>query len=292
MPKIQYKTVNIQQRGLALIEHVNGIIGEYASAGYALTLRQVYYQLVARDFIENSERSYKNVGNLISNGRLSGLIDWDDIEDRTRIHRELSHWSSPASIVEDAANQYRRDLWEGQRCYVEVWVEKDALIGIVEKAAQSLDCPCFSCRGYASQSAIWASAQRFLEKNHQDRDCIIIYLGDHDPSGIDMTRDIRERLELFAAAVDVQRVALTMQQIKKYDPPPNPAKESDTRASNYISLYGVHSWELDALKPEILHDLITDSVKISLDQKMFDAALNRQEAERKKLDAWAEKFHP
>ena len=203
MPKIQYQNINIQRRGLELIERVNGIIAEYDAAGYALTLRQVYYQLVARDVIENSERSYKNVGNLINNGRLSGLIDWNAIEDRTRVHRELSHWNSLSEILSDAASQYRRDLWEGQPYYVEVWVEKDALIGIVEQAAQSRDCPCFSCRGYASQSAMWASAQRFIRKYRQERQCILLYLGDHDPSGIDMTRDIRERLELFGADVNV-----------------------------------------------------------------------------------------
>ena len=181
--------------------------------------------------------------------------------------------------------QYRRDLWEGQPYYVEVWVEKDALIGIVEQAAHSLDCPCFSCRGYASQSAMWTAAQRFIEKADHGRECIIIYLGDHDPSGIDMTRDIRERLELFGAVIDVRRIALNMDQIKLYKPPPNPAKEADTRASGYISRYGTHSWELDALRPETLHSLITDAVKINLDQEMYDAVFEQQELERKQIEA-------
>jgi hypothetical protein len=189
-----------------------------------LTLRQVYYQLVSRDLIENSEKSYKHIGNLVNNGRLAGLIDWQAIEDRTRTLRRLSHWETPSEIVESAANQYRRDLWEGQDRYCEVWVEKDALICIVEQAASRLDCPCFSCRGYTSQSEMWGAAMRFIEKSENSRECVLIHLGDHDPSGIDMTRDIRERLAMFGASVDVKRIALNMPQIEEYNPPPNPAK--------------------------------------------------------------------
>jgi hypothetical protein len=283
MPLIQYEKINIQCRGLALIEQINTIIGEYEAAGYTLTLRQVYYQLVSRDLIPNTEKSYKNIGNLVNNGRLAGLIDWNSIEDRTRRHRTLAHWETPAEIIEGAANQYRRDLWEGQSRYVETWVEKDALIGIVEKAAKRLDCPCFSCRGYASQSAMWESAMRFIARKKQKG--VIIYLGDHDPSGLDMTRDIRERMALFGANVEVQRIALTMQQIKKYKPPPNPAKETDTRFEGYIAEYGSSSWELDALQPEVLDQLITDTIKDNLDQKKYNRVIKKQEAERKSITA-------
>ena len=280
---VQYKNIKIQRNGLAMIEQINDIIAEYQAAGYTLTLRQVYYQLVSRSCIENSEKSYKNVGNLVNNGRLAGLIDWEALEDRTRHIRALPHWETPAEIVRDAANLYRRDLWEGQSCYVEIWVEKDALIGIVEQAADHLDCPCFSCRGYVSQSALWAAAQRFIEKAGQNRECIIIHLGDHDPSGIDMTRDIRNRLELFGVTIDVQRIALNMPQIELYDPPPNPAKETDTRATGYIAVHGSHSWELDALRPEILDTLITDAIKSNLDQKKYNQMVQQQEAERKRI---------
>jgi hypothetical protein len=268
-----------------LIDQINEIISEYEAAGYSLTLRQVYYQLVSRDLIENTEKSYKNIGSLVSNGRLAGLIDWNAIEDRTRQHRSLPHWETPAEIVQGAANQYRRNLWEGQDRYCEVWVEKDALIGIVEQAADRLDTPCFSCRGYTSQSAMWAAAIRFIDKADEGRECVIIHLGDHDPSGIDMTRDIIDRLVHFGARVDVQRIALNMPQIKQYKPPPNPAKETDTRVEGYKKIYGLHSWELDALKPEILDQLITDAIKNNLDQKLYDLAIDRQEQERQSIMA-------
>ena len=283
--KIQYAKINIRRSGLSLIGHVNAIIAEYETAGYSLTLRQVYYQLVSRDLIENSEKSYKHVGSLVSNGRLAGLISWQAIEDKTRALRRLPHWDAPAEIVKSAAKQYRRDLWEGQSRYCEVWVEKDALIGIVEQAAERLDCPCFSCRGYTSQSEMWGAAMRFVEKSGNGRECVLIHLGDHDPSGIDMTRDIRERLAMFGASVDVKRIALNMPQIEEYNPPPNPAKETDTRAAGYIAKYGNSSWELDALEPRALDALITAAIKSSLDQKKYSRAIKKQEAERKSIAA-------
>ena len=285
MPRIEYQRIKIQGRGLAMIEQINAIIAEYEQAGYSLTLRQLYYQLVSKDLIPNSEKSYTNIGNLVNTGRLAGLIDWQSIEDRTRALRSLAHWPTPADIVKSAANQYRRDLWEGQSRYCEVWVEKDALIGIVEQAAERLDCPCFSCRGYTSQSEMWAAAMRFIDKAGQGRECVIIHLGDHDPSGIDMTRDIIDRLAIFGATVDVNRIALNMPQIRQYNPPPNPAKITDTRAAGYIKAHGPHSWELDALRPEILDGLITAAIKDSLDQKKYNQAIKKMEKERERIKA-------
>ena len=236
MPKRQYKEIRFQPKSLDLIELVNRIIDEYQAEGYELTLRQVYYQLVARGYIPNSERSYKNLGNLINDGRLAGLIDWYAIVDRTRNLRRNSHWSNPQSIMESAKYSYMLDRWKDQPNYVEVWVEKDALIGIVSQICQKLDVPHFSCRGYTSQSEMWTAAMRFNQFDYKESRTII-HLGDHDPSGIDMTRDIQERLQLFGADVDVKRVALTMEQIERFNPPPNPTKLSDARASGYISKY-------------------------------------------------------
>jgi hypothetical protein len=131
MSKICYREINFRSESLRLIEQVNAIIHEYQDMGYSLTLRQVYYQLVSRDVIPNNERSYKNLGNLISDGRMSGLIDWNAIEDRTRNLRKNSHWTSPGSIIHSAAYSFAYDKWADQDSYVEVWVEKDALVGIV-----------------------------------------------------------------------------------------------------------------------------------------------------------------
>lgn len=282
MPKIQYKEIRFQQKSLDLIELVNQVVDEYSAQGYELTLRQVYYQLVARGYIPNNERSYKNVGSLINDGRLAGLIDWHSVTDRTRNLRKESHWDNPADVIASARYSYNLDKWKGQPNYVEVWVEKDALVDIVGQACSPLDTPYFSCRGYTSQSEMWSAAQRFIRQERREKR-IIIHLGDHDPSGIDMTRDIQERLELFGADVYVKRVALTMNQIQTYNPPPNPAKITDSRASKYIDQFGDESWELDALEPKVITDLIKKQVTMYRNDDIYRAVCDKESREKEEL---------
>lgn len=289
MPKIQYKEISFRQKSLDLIELINSVIDEYSAQGYELTLRQAYYQLVARGYIENNERSYKNIGSLINDGRLAGLIDWNSITDRTRNLRNRAHWDQPQDVIYSAKYSYLLDKWEGQPNYVEVWVEKDALIDIVGQACRPLDTPHFSCRGYTSQSEMWSAAQRFIrQKNREAR--YIIHLGDHDPSSIDMTRDIQERLEMFGADVYVKRVALTMNQVTTYNPPPNPAKITDSRCGKYIDQYGEESWELDALEPQMLTKLITNEVTALRDDAIYQAICDREEAEKHELQTVADEY--
>lgn len=282
MPKIQYREIRFQQKSLDLIELVNQVVDEYSAQGYELTLRQVYYQLVARGYIPNNERSYKNVGSLINDGRLAGLIDWHSVTDRTRNLRQAGHWKNPADVIASARYSYNLDKWKGQPNYVEVWVEKDALVDIVGQACSQLDTPYFSCRGYTSQSEMWSAAQRFIRQDDREKR-IIIHLGDHDPSGIDMTRDIQERLGLFGADVYVKRVALTMNQIHTYNPPPNPAKITDSRASKYIDQYGNESWELDALEPKVITDLIKKQVTMYRNDDIYRAVCDKESREKDEL---------
>lgn len=280
--KICYREINFRPDSLRLIEQVNGIIHEYQQMGYSLTLRQVYYQLVARDVIPNSERSYKNLGNLISDGRMAGLIDWSAIEDRTRNLRENSHWDSPGSIIHSAAYSYAIDKWADQDNYVEVWVEKDALVGIVGQVCSELDVPYFSCRGYVSQSEMWSAAQRLQDFAGQ-KDIHIIHLGDHDPSGKDMSRDIVDRLDLFGVSISFQRIALNYDQIEEFGPPPNPTKLSDSRASGYIAEYGYECWELDALRPNVIDSLIREAVTSLCDLELLEGARKREQDSKETL---------
>ena len=277
------------RKAFDLINLINGVISEYSKQGYELTLRQTYYQLVARGYIENNERSYKNIGNLINDGRLAGLIDWNSITDRTRNLRRNSHWDRPQDVIYSAKYSYLLDKWEGQPNYVEVWVEKDALVDIVGQACEPIDTPYFSCRGYTSQSEMWTAAQRFIrQKNREGR--FIIHLGDHDPSGIDMTRDIQERLNMFGANVHVERVALTMNQVNTYNPPPNPAKITDSRCGKYIDQYGDESWELDALQPQMLVNLITSEVTALRDDEIYRAVCDREKQEKEELQKLADHY--
>jgi hypothetical protein len=288
--KIAYQTKNFKPDSLELINQANKIISEYQYKGYELTLRQVYYQLVARGVIPNNERSYKNLGNLISDARMTGLIDWLAIIDRTRNLQHNAHWTTPADIIDAAARQFAFDKWEDQDTYLEVWVEKDALIGIVGQSCRKLDVPHFSCRGYVSQSEMWSAAQR-MKNASRGKDIVIIHLGDHDPSGKDMSRDIVDRMRVFGIdSLEFKRIALNMDQIEQYNPPPNPTKLTDSRATGYIEQYGHECWELDALKPEIIDDLITRTVSLYCDQERFKKAKERERNTKKILETVSDKW--
>lgn len=264
---IAYETRSFQNKSQRLIEIANGIIGEYQSGGYDLTLRQLFYQFVSRAIIPNTESEYSKLGVLVSNARLAGLISWHAIVDRTRTARANSHFSDPGDILAAAAEQYRIDTRAGQDVYLEVWVEKESLLGVIEPTCQELDVRCMACKGYLSQSAVWEAAQRIIEANNAGQKAVLIYFGDHDPSGLDMGRFIQQRLTLFGADVQVDRKALNMNQVEQYDPPPNPAKETDKRYATYATEYGRQCWELDALEPSVIVELIRDAVADYTDER-------------------------
>lgn len=290
MPKIKYQNFNFGAAALQTIAHANEIMEDYAARGISMTLRSLYYRFVAAAIIANKQSEYKRLGDIVNNGRLAGLIDWNHLQDRTRNLQTLSHWENPGHVVQSAALGYHRNLWEGQVNHVEVWIEKDALLGVIEAVCEEWDVPYFSCRGYTSQSEMWSAAQRMLRHERCRQRTHIIHLGDHDPSGKDMSRDIQDRLNMFGAGTKVHRIALNMDQVEQYSPPPNPAKLTDTRATKYIDEFGDESWELDALDPAVMIDLIRDSILALLDQGRFDHVKAQQENERRVLTSAAENW--
>lgn len=288
MPFIKYVSKKFNPKSEQTIETANKIIEEYEGQGYELTLRQLYYQFVARDLIENTERSYKNLGSLINDARLAGLIDWNAIQDRTRNLQGNIHYDSPAHRIDNCVRDYAIDKWKNQEYRVEVWVEKDALVGILEGVCGELDVDFFSCRGYTSQSEMWVAAQRLRRYERNGQETIIIHLGDHDPSGKDMSRDVQDRLRLFGSSVTVERIALNMDQVRKYKPPPNPAKVTDSRAGGYIREFGNKSWELDALEPSVLSEMIERNVLSYRDEDIWQENSDREETEKAVLQKIAE----
>ena len=290
MSRIEYVPREFSEKSLDVIRQADAICRSYADQGYDLTLRQLYYQFVARGLLANRQTEYKRLGSIVNDARLAGLMDWDHLVDRTRNLHDLPHWDSPDEIIRVVSEQYRTDRWEGQPYRVEVWVEKDALTGVIARSAELLDVPWFSCRGYTSQSELWSAAMRHRRHERAGQEVVVIHLGDHDPSGVDMTRDIRDRLALFGASTQVERIALNMDQVRQYNPPPNPAKLTDSRATGYIAQHGGSSWELDALNPETLDTLIQDAVRAHRDQGLWDLDTRRMEFDRSLLvetsDRW------
>jgi len=278
MPKIQYIEKRFAASSMRLIEQANQIIAEYAQEGLELTLRQLYYQFVSRDLIANKQSEYKRLGSIISDARLAGLVDWMAIEDRTRNLKVNYHNSSPGDAVQEALRHFMLNRWLNQPYRPEVWIEKEALVGVIMRVCRSLDVPYFACRGYTSQSEMWRAAQRLASYRNRGQCPVIIYLGDHDPSGIDMTRDIIDRNSLFQGdgICKVRRIALNFDQVERYSPPPNPAKLSDSRARGYIDQYGELSWELDALEPRVIVDLIESTVAEFMDVEAMNKTLDQE----------------
>lgn len=267
------------------------IVQEYQAQGLVLTLRQLYYQFVSRDLIPNTERSYKNLGTIVSKARLAGLLDWDAIEDRGRRPDRPSQWRDIAELVDAAVSAYRLPRWDGQEHYAELWVEKAALAGVLEPIAQRWHATLMVNKGYSSQSAMYESAKRFKRAGQEHDELHLFYLGDHDPSGEDMVRDVRDRIQMFSnVSVDVQKLALTMRQIEQYDPPPNPAKTTDSRAESYVRKHGAESWEVDALEPTVLQAIINDAFEEIVDHKKMRAIIVREELDKDRLQQAAKQL--
>lgn len=280
--KRAYNQKTFRKKTLDLISTIVNITDKYLDKGYMLTVRQVYYQLVAGGYIENNEKNYNSIKNIVNDGRMAGLIDWDAIEDRTRFSRSLNHWDNPKDIIRSASEQYKINKRADQPIYIEAWIEKDALIGIVEKVAKKWDIPCFSARGYPSVSALRDASARFIQEREREAR-VILYAGDHDPTGIDISRNIDETLRMFGANVDVVRIGLTKQQVNEVKAPANPAKETDKRFSNYVKKYGSQCWELDALPPESLTKLYQDYFLQYTDVEKFENACKKERQQQNKL---------
>jgi len=283
--KEQFQTKKFSAENLRLLQVINQIITEYAAEGYDLTVRQTYYQLVARNEIPNTQESYDKIQALIGNARLAGLLDWGMIRDRARTTHIQDTYPDAAAFVTAYMEHFSVDRWAGQPYHVEVMVEKQALEGVLLPVCQELFCPFSANKGYSSLSMLYRTGKRLQERTHLGKKhCVVLYLGDHDPSGQDMGRDIEERLSMFAQTpIEVRRIALNMDQVEHYHMPENPAKLSDSRAAAYVERFGNSSWELDAFPVDALARLVKAEVEKLIDQARWDIAYQRGEAEREKL---------
>lgn len=276
---------------MKLIALCDAIITEYSEQGYKLTIRQLYYQLVARDYIPNTVQSYDNVVGTMTKARLAGLIDWDAIEDRTREVIERSHWNSGSQLLHACASQYHEDMWEDQDARVFVVVEKEALAGVLERVCHKYDVPLLAARGYPSATTLRELAKTRIM--HSSQQIIVLHLGDHDPSGMDMSRDLEERLQLFSRGwvdIEFRRLALNMDQVEELRPPPNPAKQTDARFYEYSQRFGDESWELDALTPKYLTTLVSDAVEEYQDPEAWQQTKDRIQDVRDRLTKLANEF--
>lgn len=292
----KYQDQKFSAESLKMIGTLNGIIKTYMAQGYTLTVRQLYYQIVARDLMPNNIRSYNKIKSLVNDARLAGKIDWAAIEDRTREFIRRSRWKSGSDILDAVANQFHMDHWIGQDVRPFVVVEKEALAGVLERICNQYDVPLLAARGYPSVSVLREFVKKDILPTLKDgQRVLLLHLGDHDPSGIDMTRDLTDRLRILqhgrSLEWNVDRLALNMKQIEEKTPPPNPAKTTDARFEGYRAIHGDESWELDALEPAYLNELVEDHIQEAIsDQDVWDEREAEIDAVKAKLKTTAEEW--
>lgn len=265
----------MRQQTAKLIEAATAVLAEH----HPMTLRQVYYQLVARHIIDNNRNEYQRLSNALVKARQEGIIPWEWVEDRTRKPRRPAMWENLQDFLETVRHAYRRDIWTGQKFYIEMWLEKEALAGIFEPITEEYGVTLVVGRGYNSWSALYEAARRIHRMN---RPTVLLYFGDFDPSGEDIPRALAEGLAFFGVYPQVEKVALTKRDVLEYNLPPDFTKKTDTRSQAFIARHGDMAVELDALPLPVLQQKIREAIEANLDLSSFEAVreIEAQETER------------
>ena len=241
-----------------------------------MTVRQMFYRLVTLSQIAKTESEYKHtVIRLLGAMRLEGDIPFDWIADNTRWQRKPRSYDSVQAMLKETARLYRRNLWMNQCDYVEIWLEKEALAGVLFNVTALYDVPLMVTRGYASLSFLSGAAEAIAA---QGKPAYIYYFGDHDPSGHDIMRNVERRLTEFApdAEIHFQCVAVTSEQIEAMHLPTRPTKQSDSRAKHFRG----GSVEVDAIPSQALRDLATASIERHLDERQLAVLETAEASER------------
>lgn len=295
---ICYKWKQFTKAHEIIIGQVNFIIDEMTAEGYpSMSVRRIHYEGVTKNWWENTPSQYGRLIDVISAGRLAGLISWTAIEDEGRNLMGINTVDSPAQLVKQAMNEFALDLWHNQEWRPEVWVEKAGQQGVVGRICNQLRVDFFATRGYCSDSEMWKAGRRFARRIRKGQRPIVFHLGDHDPSGLDMTRDIREKLAMFAGVpVTVVRIGLNMDQIEELKPPANflkvgvDGKFTDSRAEAYYREFGEESWELEVLRPAYVHNIIEQNVMRIRDEELWDEALEEETQDKRRLEELLKQF--
>ncbi|MCD4665507.1 MAG: hypothetical protein K8R68_09555 [Bacteroidales bacterium] len=286
--KERFRSKRFNNKNLDLLQNCISILKKFDELNMRMTLRMLHYQLVSRNIIQNTKKEYKRISRVLTGARYYGLVDWDAIEDRIRIPHQHAEFDNISHLVEVARRNYRLNRWKKQDYYVEVFTEKDALSSILMPIIDKWHVFLNVLRGYSSATALYKASKRFIENN--DKTNIALYFGDHDPSGLDMIRDVKDRLTEFGCIVTVIPIALTIEQVKKYNLPPNYAKIKDSRSKNYIMQFGKASWEVDALPPDVMTTLIDSAIKHYVDIEKMTMVKKQEIEDMKQLEGFAKQL--
>lgn len=261
-----------------MVDHLSHLCEDYERRGYTVTVRQLHYQFVKENLYANTAQNYDRLQSALSDGRRAGQISWTAVEDVGRNLYGTETSSCPAESLTRLRGTYTLDKWRDQPVYLEVWAEKDGMLNALGKVCGRLEVNFTSCHGYNSDSELWRAGGRFRRAVQRGQRPMIFHLGDHDPSGVHMTVDNADKVEMFCGVrVQVVRLALNMPQIEELRLPPNPVKPTDSRTPGYVERFGMETcWELDALELEYIERLVRDAVLRVRDPRKWDEALARQ----------------
>lgn len=244
-----------------------------------MTVRQVFYRLVSTGIIEKTESEYKStVVRLLGRMRKQQIVPYYWISDNTRWVRRPQTYSSMERALQNTAESYRRSLWQDLDTYVEFWLEKDSLSGIVYKETESWDVPLMVTRGYPSLSFLYTAGEQI---SLIDKSCYLYYMGDHDPSGVNIPIKVEEGIREFAPNVDLhfEVIAVTTDQIVEYDLPTRPTKQSDSRSIDFIG----ESVELDAIPPSKLREIVRERIRRHISTEQVERIKNIEKLEKESV---------
>ena len=253
------------------ISIVNEIISQY---DIKLTVRQIYYRLISDPYVlfQNTKSRYTQFDKILVVARERGEVDYTKIEDRTRkalggdygFDNPQEFLTSEIDYLKNCWQVYKTEIWTNQDYKLEIWVEKDALANLINQVAEGFRVVVFPSRGYTSYTKVMECLERL--EGYSDKKRVVLHLTDHDPSGIQMTRDLENRLSSYGGdSIQIKRIGLTYDQVREFNLRPNPVKKKDTRAIEYISRFGSDCWELDALPPSELQNLVKESIEKYID---------------------------
>ncbi|MBA7554161.1 hypothetical protein ES705_46773 [subsurface metagenome] len=275
----------MQKKSLELLAQVQKIIDSY---DFALTLRQIYYQLVAKQIIPNEQRYYKKLSRICVKGRDEGILPEEGFSDRLREIDKPSAWLGLNEFMQTVKSSYNKDKWQNQPKYLEIWTEKDALRSVLTEITYPYDISLMVARGQLSRTAIYEASERYKAKD--DKECYLYYCGDFDPSGLSIYNSIRKRLEDFGMFINYERIALTERQIEKYKLPSDPGKESDPNYNKFVSIYGSDMVvELDSLPPDVLRKIVEDCIIKNIDYELLGQVQEKERDEGIRLNKFIEK---
>lgn len=287
MAREQFVEIAFRRKTMDLIGKANIALKENMDAGYTMTLRQLFYYMVKRGWLENNKNNYERLGSVVNDARRAGLIDWAGIEDRGRNLNRWTLYRDPQHFLNEMTRYYLEDIWRDQDTYVEAWIEKDALIGVLERPCGHFRVPYFACRGYPSSSELYAASKRFQRMQAKGKNVTVLYLGDHDPAGLDIPRSNAENLDLFmyGAGATIKRLALNMDQIEEWGiPSDQTTKPGDSKSFGYEMDVGTDTcWELDALDNATIDKIVREAIEKEISDPDMFAQRQAEESDNEQL---------